>query len=784
MPLHAEIRTGTAIAASTKHLDKEGAVSTTIHPRAAAWSRSPARPQAAGADDVPSYRRCVTTTTAPHRTPARRRPGRHRGRALTGSLLAALAACTDAVVPTAPRGVDGPRTTTSSTAPIAFNFRRTATFVSDGAGETYSNIQSDLYPTTRDGRTFGWAWTNSGPWNITADNTNATIDRRLAGSAFVYNVDTAAFRVDLPGPGRYRIRLAVGSHAAGTFPRVRLLDGGAEFTRLSVPTNAYPWGYLSAGRWMDAAGNRMSTAEWPTTNAAIERQFQSSTFVVVLGDPASGNADATALSHVSLERVDAPPVEPEPTDVRRRILDFAGPALSVNESEALGGPFARFENDFRWYEPTRWRTEGAGWESSNYYDRARIYYIWYARTGDTAYRDKGTAIALDYRRNYLEASNYGPSAHWAQMAGVALHYLVTGDTASRTAVGYVADNFAAPYYVNNLGNTSAEMDSRIQARVLTAFTYAWELRAPSRAGRDWAVLARDALTKILSSQSPDGAYRWQHSGQCGYNKPFEIGLLNDALIEYYRRFEADARILPAVRKAVDHLWTHDWDAASQSFVYLDGPCGGDGPFATPDLTNMMVSGFGWVYQMTGDTVYRNRGDQVFAGGVKGAYLAGGKQFNQAYHTSYRYAAFRKAGGGGPVQSLGPVMIASQSSGKCMELSGGERSPGAPLRIWDCWGGDSQRYLSIPAVGQTGELRHKYSDMCLQPANGGAADGESIVIQPCTGAAVQQWTRTQSAQLRQANGRCLDVSGGGTANGTPNVVATCSGSPSQRWDWKS
>jgi hypothetical protein len=39
-------------------------------------------------------------------------------------------------------------------------------------------------------------------------------------------------------------------------------------------------------------------------------------------------------------------------------------------------------------------------------------------------------------------------------------------------------------------------------------------------------------------------------------------------------------------------------------------------------------------------VYRDRGDQIFAGGVAGAYLAGTKQFNEQYTASYRYPAYR------------------------------------------------------------------------------------------------------------------------------------------------
>jgi hypothetical protein len=47
-----------------------------------------------------------------------------------------------------------------------------------------------------------------------------------------------------------------------------------------------------------------------------------------------------------------------------------------------------------------------------------------------------------------------------------------------------------------------------------------------------------------------------------------------------------------------------------------------------------------MYQQTGDTTYRDRGDQVFAGGVTRAYLNNGKQFNQNYMWSFDYVKWR------------------------------------------------------------------------------------------------------------------------------------------------
>lgn len=318
---------------------------------------------------------------------------------------------------------------------------------------------------------------------------------------------------------------------------------------------------------------------------------------------------------------------------------LVGPTLTVSATAQLSPDFQKYEDDFRAFADVHWKNEAANWEG-NYYDRALIYYAWWIRSGNVEYWKRATAIALNYRNEYLEASNYHASAHWQQIEGIELHYLLTGDEASRSAVGRVADVFNTPYYMGNLSDLTAEMDNRIQARTLMALLTAWKLKAESQAGANWATLLPKALTDILASQDASGAYRFVHI-QCGHNLPFMVGLLNDALIKYHTYFNADARIVVSIQKSVDYMWAKDWISAEQAFVYLDGPCDGMGNGPAPDLNNLLVSGYGWVYRQTGNAAYRDRADQIFAGAVAKAWLDGSKQFNQNYTSSYRYPAYRQ-----------------------------------------------------------------------------------------------------------------------------------------------
>src|SRR5271169_4524190 len=86
-----------------------------------------------------------------------------------------------------------------------FDFRNTASFVTDPSGDTYV-LPSTAYPTTGSGVTYGWVKTSP----VQARDRNASLDPRLAGINFVSNGSPATFYVDLPSAGTYSLSLALG----------------------------------------------------------------------------------------------------------------------------------------------------------------------------------------------------------------------------------------------------------------------------------------------------------------------------------------------------------------------------------------------------------------------------------------------------------------------------------------------------------------------------------------------------------------------------------------------
>jgi len=123
--------------------------------------------------------------------------------------------------------------------------------------------------------------------------------------------------------------------------------------------------------------------------------------------------------------------------------------------------------------------------------------------------------------------------------------------------------------------------------------------------------------------------------------PFMFGLTAEALIDYYHYVDQDERIVDALCLGADAIWEQAWIPEDEAFFYrADNPDAG----GAPDLNLLIAPVYAWLYRQTGEEIYRDRGDQVFAGGVRGAWLDGYKQFNQNYRWSFDYLRWRMPGG--------------------------------------------------------------------------------------------------------------------------------------------
>jgi hypothetical protein len=173
-----------------------------------------------------------------------------------------------------------------------FDFRATSGFVTDPLNATYV-LSNTVYPTTRNGVTFGWTKTSNQLGGI--DRTTA-VDVRLAGINYMMNfVPPSTFVVDLPAPGTYQIMLAMGDASASQCPsgcKIEFRDGATSLFTLIEPGT-------TAGYFYDANGNNWPAAAWPASVTARTVTVSGTQLQILVGAN-SGKPDRTPIAHVSI----------------------------------------------------------------------------------------------------------------------------------------------------------------------------------------------------------------------------------------------------------------------------------------------------------------------------------------------------------------------------------------------------------------------------------------------------------------------------------------------------
>jgi beta-glucanase (GH16 family) len=128
---------------------------------------------------------------------------------------------------------------------------------------------------------------------------------------------------------------------------------------------------------------------------------------------------------------------------------------------------------------------------------------------------------------------------------------------------------------------------------------------------------------------------------------------------------------------------------------------------------------------------------------------------------------------GPGNPTGQPLIGLGN--KCADVRGGNSADGAAIQIWDCNGGETQRWT------RSGSTVRAYGK-CLDIIGGGAsAPGTRVGLWTCHGGQNQDWTLRADQSLYNARANlCLEVPNSNTANGTGLIVWTCDQRPKQQW----
>lgn len=277
-----------------------------------------------------------------------------------------------------------------------------------------------------------------------------------------------------------------------------------------------------------------------------------------------------------------------------------------------------------------------GWEAADwYYDGAWVRYQIAEYTGNPAWARCGDAIATWYGDKAV-----GGLPGWRVFShGLRVHYERTQEQRSLDALRALISSSA---FGSSGGGVSTDL---IRETAFMIQTYISNERTGAPPFFHQMSASRESIGGLKRSVAYgigqlDQLIESSSSGRVPtYHQPFMVGLMLDALIEYYEferaRGFTDPRIPWVVQRAAEWLWQTAWIGSSETFYY-------DNKNFQPaaDLNLLIAPAYAWLWQQMGDPTYQDRGDRIFAGGVRGGWAGGGKQFNQAYRWSIRYVQWR------------------------------------------------------------------------------------------------------------------------------------------------
>ncbi|MDQ2974644.1 MAG: glycoside hydrolase family 88 protein, partial [Acidobacteriota bacterium] len=285
-----------------------------------------------------------------------------------------------------------------------------------------------------------------------------------------------------------------------------------------------------------------------------------------------------------------------------------------------------------------------------YYDQIRVMY----QISDymTASSSTWNACALKargvYRDSYVIPNNGGVPGYWNFSTGLRMDYERTGDAQSKNAALLLSEQASYARDSTPLESLIDTSRSRETAYAILAKLDAEKLGSAPSARLvplvDIALGHMDQWFVSKTSRCPNPCDPAAAVGQY-YLQPFMFGLTMRALIVYYEK-TGDPRIPAIIKTAADWLWANAWVAADRAFWYENWVSDPAQLFparaGSPDLNLLIAPAYAWLYRQTGNATYQSEGDQIFSGGVLGAYLDGGKQFDQNYIWSFDYIKWRTA----------------------------------------------------------------------------------------------------------------------------------------------
>jgi hypothetical protein len=306
-----------------------------------------------------------------------------------------------------------------------------------------------------------------------------------------------------------------------------------------------------------------------------------------------------------------------PQPIRERTLSTAPaiPGLRAWEGAmlALGSKWCDLNQQFAF------GVESQVW----YYDGGRVFLQMADYTGNPRWLDCARTILAQYQDNIL--SRGGGVQGWRIFPhGLTMNHLRNADAGSREAVLAIAKNSAfAP-------TSGANGPDLIRETAYIVETYVKEQQITG--------VPNPHLGKAVDFLLGDFDVIFRSDADA-FQQSFFDGLAAEALIQYYEA-TSDPRVPPAIKAMLDFIWDNCWDQTSHMLKY--SPLAVPGVFDTVS-NNLVAPAFAWYWNLTGDSTYLTRGDELFQHALDQDISYSGKIFAQNYHWSFDYVRWRQGG---------------------------------------------------------------------------------------------------------------------------------------------
>ena len=118
--------------------------------------------------------------------------------------------------------------------------------------------------------------------------------------------------------------------------------------------------------------------------------------------------------------------------------------------------------------------------------------------------------------------------------------------------------------------------------------------------------------------------------------------------------------------------------------------------------------------------------------------------------------------------------------KCLDLDHGNQSNGTRIQIWDCSVNNPNQLWAVDL--NTGQIKLKANpNKCIDLDGGNTSNGTKIQIWDCyANSPNQKWARAYQIKLSSNPGKCIDLSAANTNNGNNIQIWDCTNSHNQKW----